>query len=91
MFQLTAEKRIFIVKKYLDPKIFITVQSQFESTFNFKSLRKKSIQNNVAKHRNLGASLSKDKGNCGRSRSAVAVKNVEGVQKLLENSAKVSA
>ena len=43
----TTYKRIFIVNKCIETKSFITVQKRFGSTFNCKSLRKKSIQINV--------------------------------------------
>ena len=72
----TTYKRIFIVKKCIETKSFITVLRRLGSTFNCKSLRKKSIQINVAKHHNLDLSLNKDmnkdKENCERSRSVVA-------------------
>ena len=52
--QLTTEKWIFIVEKYIEIKSFVTVQRNFESPFDGEHSCKKSIQNNVAKHRSLG-------------------------------------
>ena len=61
MSHIRIEKRLLIVGKYFETKNFVTVKRQFGSTFNRESPCKKSIQNNIAKHRNLVTSLSRDK------------------------------
>ena len=50
--QLTTGKRIFIAEKDIEIKSFVTVQRQFELSFNGEHSCKKPIQNNAAKQCN---------------------------------------
>jgi len=84
MAQLTAEQRVFIVKKYHETRSFRAVQERFRVAFPGRNPPAKStIQHNVAKYDRDGTSLNVNKGRSGRRRTVRTPPNIQRVQAVL--------
>ena len=85
MLQISKEKRVFVVEKFLERKSYIAVQAAFQQRFNHAPPCKKTIQQNIKKSRSYWTSLNRNKQNSGRRRTARSKENIELVRNILEN------
>ena len=82
------EERVFVAEKYFERKSYIAVQAAFRQRFNHAPPYKKTIQQNVKKHRSYGTILNKNKENSERRRNACSEENIERVRNMLENNSR---